>query len=91
MMVPAEMFEAVLLAACRASVILAQKSHEEPTGIEVAERLGVAAEAAAQRIRELVNGTAAPDREALAKSLGWPSSDALVSFLFDGPSAGGIT
>ena len=49
----------------------------------------LAVEAAAQRTRELVNGTAAPDREALAKSLGWPSPDALVAFLFDGPSAGG--
>ena len=80
-------FDAVLLAACRASVLVARVEHNEPTGIEHAKAFEEAAGAAAWRIKEMLTSPQAPDGEEFARKMGWPSRAALVAFLYGGASA----
>ena len=84
MRVSSDVFDAVLLTACRASVLLATTSGDETAGIDKASQFEEAANVAADRIQELISRA---DSEDFAKEMGWPSSGALVAFLFDGPSA----
>ena len=86
--VPAHIFDAVSITVCRVIVLLEAKANEEPAGSDQAEVMDATAELQSAAIKDVLLATKAPNREAMAKRLGWPSADALVSYLFSGPSAG---
>ena len=86
--VPAHVFDAMLMTACRASVLLARASANESTGPDDASACEMGAVAAADRIHTLLLSAQGPDAEKFAKSMGWSAPGALVAFLYDGPSAG---
>ena len=84
-------FISVALVVHRATFLLSRADAYKPTGRDAAEEMKVAALVAAERLEELLFHLVGSHRDAYALDLGWPSSDALVAFLFDGPSAGEIT
>ena len=88
--VPAEAFEPMVLAVMRAHFLAERERIDGATGIEVAQELEKEAEAHASRVLQLLLRTVGPNRDERAKELGWPSSDALVAYLFDGASAGSV-
>ena len=88
MRVPANVFNAVTIGVMRAHVLLWRGTNGEPTGSGAALEMEDEADRLAQQAIELLTHTAGPLRETMAQEFGWPSADALVAFLFDGPSAG---
>ena len=88
MEVPAHVFDAVLITACRASVLLSRASAKKSAGPDDASELESAAQEAASRIRALLLSAQGPDAKNLVKSMGWTAPGALVAFLYDGTSAG---
>ena len=87
--VSADVFESVALGVMRAHVLMLRGANGEPTNIGAAPDMEHEATRLAQQVVRLLNDTAGPLKKEIAQELGWPSTDALVAYLFSGPSVGG--
>ena len=87
--VPADVLESVALGVMRAHVLMLRGASGEPTNIGAAPDMEHEAARLAQQTIRLLSDTTGPRKKEIAQDLGWPSTDALVAYLFSGPSAGG--
>ena len=90
MEVSSEQFEAVVMTIARASILISGPTQGASVGIDEAASMEDKADEAASALHDFLHRVQGENGDDLARLLGWPSRDALVAFLYDGPSAGGV-
>ena len=86
----AEQFDAALMMIIRASTLLSGHERGEPVGPAAAAGIEQQAASSAKALKEFLLSAQGDGGDAIAQHAGWPSKDALIAFLYSGPSAGPV-